>query len=96
MHDVQEGVDGDGEGEEARGEIAGADEPALGPAGWGGDVEGVAAQPFCVEEEGDGLLDVGEDEVEEEDGELGDGLVSAVRWWVGRLLMAKDCNGLPG
>jgi len=86
VDDVQERVDGDGEGEDSRGEIAGADEPALGPAGWGGSVEHVAAQPLCVEEEGDGLLDVGEDEVEEEDGELGEGVSVRLVWWVASAL----------
>jgi hypothetical protein len=51
-------------------EIACGDEPSLREAGGRFDVYGICAQGGDVEEEGDGLLDVGEEEVVDEEEEL--------------------------
>jgi len=70
--DVHEGMNGNGHGEHATCQVTGAHEPALGKAGVGLDSDGIAAQPEDVEEEGKRLLDVGQDQVEDEDDELVD------------------------
>lgn len=61
---------GDGGDEEARGQIARRDQPPLSPADRRPDEDGVVSKPGGVQHEGAGLVDVGQEEVVEEDEEL--------------------------
>lgn len=56
--------------EDARGEVARGNKPALGPAGGVVDIKRVLGKPGNVEQEGHGLLDVGEKQVVDEHEEL--------------------------
>ncbi len=69
-HDGQVRVDGDGRDEQAAGDIADLDQPRLGEAGRGADLDAVAADPDGVEQERGRLVDVGQQEVVDEDQEL--------------------------
>lgn len=51
---------GDEEDEEARGDVTDVEEPALGEAGGAGGEDGVCADPVEGEDEGEGLLEVGD------------------------------------
>lgn len=55
-----EGVGGDEEDEKTRGDVAYVEEPALGEAGGAGGEDGVCADPVEGEDEGEGLLEVGD------------------------------------
>lgn len=61
----------DEEAKSTRGHVAGAHEEALAPAGAGIDHDAIVNEPARVEEKGQRLLAVGEDEVVDEKDKLG-------------------------
>ena len=67
---TQIGVDGNGRDETTARKIASGYEQALGEASGRADSDCVVPQPLCVEEEGDALVHVGQEQVEDEDEEL--------------------------
>lgn len=68
--DTSESVEANGNGPPAACEIAYGDEPALGVARGRLDVDCIAHKPLDVDEEGDGLLEIGKEKVEDKEDEL--------------------------
>ena len=69
-HDDKIGVDGNGTGEATRGQVAGRDEPALGPAHRDAHHYRIRSHPPGTEHERRRLVQVGQQQVEDEHEEL--------------------------
>ena len=99
LDDSEIGMQRDGRDEDAGGQVPDRHKPALCPAHCSPRFNGVPREPGDIEHEGNGLLDVGEQQVVDQDQELvrrilGQALPERLLWWLPDLLPQRT-EGRP-